>query len=280
MPEGITIIEPQSPALSPENEEMLKALSPEPSGGEGSQLLAGKYKSVEELEKGYKELQSKFSQRGQPSEDAGPTDEGEESDQQDANAEPAETPGDAKEIYGDFIGSRLDEAGIDFGGMNTRWQQTGELTTDDYSQLEEAGFTKDMVDAYLSGLQYKANRDSDLSAQQVAAVKAEFGGEQAYGQMLEWAAANLSQEEIDGFNAIVNGSSMPAIKLAVAGLQARYGQAAGREPKLIGGRASKTSTDRFESTAQLVEAMKDGRYTTDPAYRRKIEEKLARSSIF
>lgn len=279
MPEGITIVEPQSPALSPENEEMLRSLSSD--NGDGTELLAGKYKSVEELEKGYKELQTKLSQRGQAPAETAPSDEGEQDDEGEPDQPSEDAPaGDAKEIYGEFIGSRLDEAGIDFGGMNTRWQQTGELTTEDYSQLEEAGFTKNMVDAYLAGLQYKQAQDSDLSAQQVAAVKAEFGGEQAYGQMLEWAAANLSQEEIDGFNAIVNGSNMPAIKLAVAGLQARYSQTTGREPKLIGGRASKTSTDRFESTAQLVEAMKDPRYTNDPAYRRKIEDKLARSSIF
>lgn len=278
MPEAITISEPQSPALSPENEEMLKALA---GNGEGDgQLLAGKYKSVEDLEKGYKELQSKLSQRVQPTDSTAPADEAEQSDEQEPDDEPAEPSGDAKEIYGEFIGSRLEEAGIDFGSMNTRWQQTGELTGEDYTQLEQAGFTKDMVDAYLSGLQYKAAKDSDLSAQQVAAVKAEFGGEQGYAQMLEWAAENLSQDEIDGFNTIVNGSNMPAIKLAISGLQARYNQQVGREPKLIGGKASKSSNDRFESTAQLVAAMQDGRYTSDPAYRRKVEEKLARSSIF
>lgn len=257
---------------------MLKALAGESEGD--AQLLAGKYKSVEELEKGYKELQSKLSQRVQPSDGTAPADEAEQGDEEQADEQPSESPGDAKEIYGEFIGSRLEEAGVDFGGMNTRWQQTGELTGEDYTQLEQAGFTRDMVDAYLSGLQYKATRDSDLSAQQVAAVKAEFGGEQGYAQMLEWAAENLSQDEIDGFNTIVNGSNMPAIKLAISGLQARYNQQAGREPKLIGGKATKSSNDRFESTAQLVAAMQDGRYTSDPAYRRKVEEKLARSSIF
>lgn len=278
MPESITILEPQSPALSPENEEMLKALAP---GGESdAPLFAGKYKSVEELEKGYKELQSKLSQRGQPADATALADETEKADEQEPDEGAAEPSGDAKEIYGEFIGSRLEETGIDFASMNTRWQQTGELTGDDYTQLEQAGFTKAMVDAYLSGLQYRAAKDSDLSAQQVAAIKAEFGGEQGYVQMLEWAGANLSQEEIDGFNTIVNGSNLSAIKLAITGLQARYNQQAGREPKLIGGKTAKSSNDRFESTAQLVAAMQDSRYTSDPAYRRKVEEKLARSSIF
>lgn len=279
MPEGITISDPQTPALSPENEEMLKAMA-----GEGesssSELLAGKYKSVEELEKGYKELQSKLGQRTEATGDESPQgDEGDQDEEPDQQA--PESSGDAKEIYGEFIGSRLEEAGIDFGDMNTRWQQSGELTGEDYTQLEEAGFNKAMVDAYLAGLQYKATQDSDLSTQQIAAIKSEYGGDQGYSQMLEWAASNLSQEEIDGFNQIVNTSgNMATIKLAVAGLHAMYSQQAGREPKLIGGRTAKTSNDRFESTAQLVEAMKDSRYTNDSAYRRKIQEKLSRSSIF
>ena len=60
MPEAITITQNENQALSPENEEMLAALA-----GEGedkpAELLAGKYKSVEDLEKAYKELQAKVS---------------------------------------------------------------------------------------------------------------------------------------------------------------------------------------------------------------------------
>ena len=277
MPEPITIAEQQSPALSPENEEMLKALQ---SGGEeeqeeNQQLLAGKYKSVEDLEKAYQEAQRKLSQRGQAEETE------EEADQADDSEEEKPQPGDAKEIYGEFIGGRLDEAGIDFSDMNSRWQQTGELTGDDYEQLEGAGFTREMVDAYLSGLQYKAVQDNALTVQQVSALKQEYGGEKGYNEMLAWAAENLSEEEVAGFNEIVTGNStMPAVRMAVSGLYAKYISKTGVEPKLIGGRAPKNDGEKFESTAQLVEAMKDPRYAADPAYRRKIEARLARSSIF
>ena len=279
MPEAITITNPESPALSPENEQMLQGLSQPDGSDDDQQLLAGKYKSVQELEKAYKELQSKLGQRPQEPV-AGATDEDNQSDEDQAEDKPETPSGNAKEIYGEVIGSRLDEAGIDFAEMNTRWQQTGELAADDYQQLEGAGFTKDMVDAYLSGLQYKAAKDSALSAQEINAIKQEYGGEKAYSDMLAWAGQNLSQEEIDGFNQIVNGSNLAASKLAIAGLHSRYSAAVGREPKLIGGRSPRGGTDKFESTAQLVEAMKDPRYNTDPAYRRKVEDKLSRSSIF
>jgi hypothetical protein len=277
MPESITITEDLAPALSPENEQMLQSLQSEGEQAEASseQLLAGKYKSVEDLEKAYQEAQRKLSQRGQ----AEATEE--EAVEADDSEEEKPQAGDAKEIYGDFIGSRLEEHEIDFSEMNTRWQQTGQLSPEDYSQLQEAGFSQDMVDAYLSGLQYKAAQDTALTVKEITAIKQEYGGDKGYSEMLQWAADNLSEEEIKGFNEIVTGNStMSAVRMAVSGLHAKYTSKTGVEPKLIGGRATKASTDRFESTAQLVEAMKDPRYQADPAYRRKIEDKLSRSSIF
>ena len=275
MPEAITITQNESPALSPENEEMLAALASD--GDEKpAELLAGKYKSVEDLEKAYKELQTKLS-RGEsvdpaPEDSSVTDDDGSESDDKPA--------GDAREIYGDLIGGKLDEAGIDFQEMNVRWQQSGTLEPEDYDQLAEAGFNRDMVDAYLSGLQYKAAQDTALSVKEVASIKESLGGEAEYSKMIQWAGDNLTPEEVEGFNQIINTQPMAAVKMAVTGLHARYTAVEGREPKLIGGRASKGNTDKFESTAQLVEAMSDPRYSKDPAYQRKVQEKLGRSSIF
>lgn len=275
MPEPITIIQAETPALSPENVEMLQALDAQESEGEEAPLLAGKYKSVEELEKAYKELQSKFGKR--TTEEA-PAPEAEAEEGEDAEEPEADTRS-AKEIYGDLIGSKLEEAGIDFSDMNTRWQQSGELTADDYTALEGAGFTRQMVEAYLNGLNYQAAKDSALSLQQVNEVKAQFGGEEEYGRMMAWAQANLSAEEQDAFNNLIETQPMSAVKLAVAGIHSRYTAAEGREPKLLGGRSPRSEGDVFESTAQLVEAMSDPKYKSDPAFRRKVEAKLSRSSI-
>jgi hypothetical protein len=271
MPEAITITQTESPALSTENEEMLAAMAGEPEGS--GELLAGKYKSVQDLEQAYKELQAKLSR--------GETIEPEGSDEEEVEAEEPESPaGSAREIYGDLIGGKLDEAGIDFGDMNTRWQQSGTLESGDYDQLAEAGFSRDMVDAYLSGLQYKASQDTALTTKEVTSIKASLGGEAEYNKMIEWAGNTLSPDEVEGFNQIINTQPMSAVKVAISGLHARYTAAEGREPKLIGGRAPKGNTDKFESTAQLVAAMSDPKYSNDPAYQRKVQEKLGRSSIF
>jgi len=274
MPEAITITEPETPALSPVQETDAKdeALIAE-SKERGSVKLAGKYESIEELEKGYQELEKKL---GQPEDKKEPeTEEVSESKEE----EKPESTGDAKEIYGEYIGNRLDEAGVDYEGMNTRWQESGKLADEDYTALEGAGFSKDMVEAYLDGVQYRAAQDTELAAKEVTAIKNEFGGEKEYGEMITWAAANLDKGEVDAFNSMLKTSNPHQIRIAVAGIQAAYMNNAPREPKLVGGRTARAGTTKFKSAAQVVAAMNDERYATDEAYRQEVQEKLSRSNV-
>jgi len=270
MPEAITISEPETGALSPEQETDARdqaLINGQPEQQEPSKF-AGKYESVQELEKGYEELQKKLSSQ-------------EEANQPEVSDSQEEaTPTNASEIYGEYIGSRLDEAGVDYQGMNTKWQETGKLEDDDYKALEGAGFSKDMVEAYLDGVQYRAEQDSQLAAKEVAAIKNEFGGEQVYTEMIQWAAGNLDKEEVEAFNSMLKTSNPHQIRIAVAGVQAAYMNNAAREPKLVGGRASRAAATKFESTAQVVAAMNDPKYKEDPAYRKQVEEKLSRSKVF
>lgn len=275
MPEAITIKQDPTPAFSLEDQAQLSPDDKVEIQGEEPRLLAGKYKSPEDLEKAYKELESKLGQSRPDAPEAEQVDTTDEVDVDEAEPEAS----DAKEIYGDFIGTRLEEAGIDFGDMNTRWQETGQLSDADYGELEGAGFTRQMVDAYLAGLQYTATQDNELAAQQISGIKAQYGGEEGYAAMTQWAASNLSESEISAFNKLVNTNDPDQARLAVAGLYSQYTNAVGREPRLLGGRAPKSSGEKFESTAQVVEAMSDPKYQSDPAFRRKVQEKLARSNV-
>ena len=269
MPDPVTIVEPETNAISPEQEaEARDTAMINEAEDRGPVKLAGKYESVQDLEKGYAELQKKLSSQ-------------EESDKPEVSESKEEeaAPTNASEIYGEYIGSRLDEAGVDYQGMNTKWQETGKLDDDDYTALEGAGFSKDMVEAYLDGVQYRAEQDSQLAAKEVAAIKNEFGGEQVYTEMITWAAANLDPAEVNAFNSMLKTSNPHQIRIAVAGIQAAYMNQAPREPKLVGGRAPRADTTKFKSTAQVVAAMNDERYATDPAYRQEVQEKLSRSKV-
>jgi hypothetical protein len=261
MPEALTIKDAPTTAEAPEQ-------STETT--EDSGLLAGKYKSQEELEKGYLELQKKLgTEESGISESEPEQEEGEESPQASS----------ATEIYGEFIGSKFEEAGIDYEGMNTRWQESGSLTDDDYKELGDAGFSRDMVDAYLQGVQFNAQRDTELQQGQVNEIYNMYGGQKAYGEMLNWASGVLSDAEKTAFDTAIKNPNYEIVKLAVAGLHSRYMSEGNKEPKLVSGRAPKRSAAKFESMAQVVAAMNDPLYKTDPAYRKKVEDKLSRSNV-
>ena len=100
---------------------------------------------------------------------------------------------------------------------------------------------------------------------------------EGYAEMIAWAKDNLSSEEKDAYNRVVNGRDLDATKMAVQGLQARMSNTA--EPNLVRGKQSST-TDKYESMAQVTAAMSDPRYEKDPAYRKEVEQKIARSDVY
>ena len=52
-----------------------------------------------------------------------------------------------------------------------------------------------------------------------------------------------------------------------------------KHPELFEGTSDQVSPDAFESVAQVTDAMNDPRYDKDPAYRKKITDKIARSTV-
>ena len=267
MPEALTIKDSPTTAEAPEQSTETTE--------ESSGLLAGKYKSQEELEKGYLELQKQLGK--QPSEDSGIT---EDQPEQGETKTETETPQGAREIYGDYIGSKFEEAEIDYQGMNERWQETGQLTDDDYNELNEAGFGRDMVEAYLQGVQFNAQKDTELQQSQVKEIQDLYGGQAAYSEMIEWAAGSLTDSEKSAFELAIKNPNYDMVKLAVAGLHSRYMSEGNKEPKLVSGKTTKrASKAKFESMAQVVAAMNDPLYASDPAFRKQVEEKLSRSNV-
>ena len=265
MPEALTIKEEPTTAVAPEQ----STETTEESG-----LLAGKYKSQEELEKGYLELQQQLGKK-EPAEESGISEPEPELEDKETSE-----PASATEIYGEYIGSKFDEAGIDYEGMNSRFQESGQLSDDDYKELGEAGFNRDMVDAYLQGIQVNAQRDTELQQGQVKEIQDMYGGADAYGEMITWAAGVLTDSEKSAFDLAINNPNYDMVKLAVAGLHARYMAEGNKEPKLVSGRGSKRgSKSKFDSMAQVVAAMQDPLYASDPAFRKQVEEKLSRSNV-
>ena len=247
--------------LTPDEQESLKV--GEELVEQQENLLAGKYKNAEELEKAYVELQRKIGEKSEPD-----TEEV-ESETETVDEESSE---DAPEMspVAELITSASDEY----------YKNDGKLTPETLEKFSSMS-SQDLVKAYLEvqdNLPQNSNEDaSDISDATVNEVKNYAGGEQAYQNMVNWASDNLDSKSIEAFDSIINTGSVDAIKLAVNGLKSQYQNAVGYEGEMISGKAPKTSKDVYRSQAELVAAMSDRRYDRDPAYRQDVIEKLSRS---
>ena len=210
------------------------------------QLLAGKYKSAEELEKAYKELEAKLGDKPEQ-----------------AEAEPESEPEPT---------TLSDNANIITSASDEYYQNEGKLSPETLEKFQSMS-SQDLVNAYLEVTKspdWQAQPPSevtDISDTQINEVKNAAGGEAAYTNMVQWAGQNLDEQSIAAFDQIVNTGSIDAIRFAVKGLKSQYDASNGVEGAMVQGKAAPNRGDVFRSQAELVQAMNDRRYDNDPAYR-------------
>ena len=128
-------------------------------------------------------------------------------------------------------------------------------------------------------MQGQQPQNQDLTDAQATQIKGMAGGDEAYGQLTQWAAETLDESFITAYDNIVETGDMKMIQLALAGLQAEYERQNGFEGNMVTGKAARPQVDVFRSQAEVVQAMSDPRYDSDPAYRQDVFEKLGRSEI-
>mgnify|MGYP003115025869 CR=1 FL=1 len=236
-------------SLTPDEQESLKV--GEEMESQQQQLLAGKYKTAEELEKAYGELEKKLGEQ--------------ESEEQVTEEEPT------KEDVNPTVSLITD--------ASTEYSEKGELskeTLDKFSEMSSA----DLVNAYVE-MQQNApqvtTETADLSDSEVNTIKNSVGGEKSYDQLVTWASQNLAKDSLEAFDGLITTGNVKAIQLALSGLKAEYDNANGYEGRMLTGKSAKTSSDIFRSQQELVAAMSDPRYENDPAYRQDVIAKLDRS---
>lgn len=229
---------------------------PTPAGADTRpEWLPEKFKTPEDLAKAYSELEGKL---GTPK----PTEGATEGDPKTPEANPEKAAADAA----------LADKGLSFDEFSQEFAENGELTAESYKKLEDAGIPKAIVDQYIAGQQALATR---LQTE----VKAVAGGDEGFAELSAWAIENVSDEELAAYNKAVSSGDIGQAKLAVAGLYAKFQEARPNEPHLITGGGGRPSAEVYESIAQLQKDMAAPEYKNDPAFRRKVQEKLGRSDI-
>ena len=231
------------------------------------QLLAGKYKTAEELEKAYGELQKKLGEKGsEDSEATGESDDTTESKEETEEKEETKETSTAVEL--------INEASAEY------WDNDQKLSPETIEKFSSMS-TTDLLNGYLEVQKNAPAQNSvpDLTEADINVVKNSVGGEAEYGKIVSWAKDNMPDADSKAFDDLVSTGNVGAIRLAAQGLQAKYNDANGYEGRMLSGKPPKSSGDTFRSQAELVRAMNDPRYDNDPAYRQDVIEKLDRSDV-
>ena len=257
---------------------------------EQENLLAGKYKSTEDLEKAYLELQKK---QGKPTKsETLETEETveEETEEVQYNKEffykedGSFNYDNTEELYGSKLNTVFKENNIDLYAMNEYFAQNeGTLSEEMYSSLADAGLNKDVVGSYLQGLRTDlgweaAPETPSLSEAEVTAVHNIAGGQEGYNQLMGWASENIPAEDIKNFDDVIETGNKAAVTFAVKALMGQYEDAQGRDSTLIQGKKS-APTEIYRSMSEVVRDMNKPEYETDDAYRDDVRRKLEMSNL-
>ena len=248
--------EANQPELSSDEQNSLEVA--ERLGQQESELYAGKFENAQELENAYLELQRKMG--------SGDTDE------------------DTEEAYldEDEYYDEATSAGIELiqDASDEYYANEGQLSPDTIEQFKEMS-SSDLVNAYIAIQENNPNQGGyspDLTDAEMNSVYNSAGGEAEYNRLTEWAADNLSDRKLDAFNNMIDQGNATAIQIAVQGLRSEYEAQEGYEGRMLTGKAAR-AVDGFRSQAEVVRAMSDPRYDSDPAYRQDVYDKLERSNV-
>ena len=254
---------PETEVLTAEEQDSLEVGEQLVAEQEG--LLAGKYKNAEDLEAAYLSLQKKLGQTEEEEVDYESSDEGYEEEE-----------GSDEEVSENAPAVNLiNEASEEY------YANEGTLSKETIEKFSEMS-SQDLVNAYL---EIQANNPQaptqgiELSEAQVNSVQNAAGGEANYNRVIEWAASNLPDRQINAFDSVVDSGNPAAIGIAFQGLQSQYNEANGYEGRMLQGKPASSTGDVFRSQAELVAAMGDPRYDNDPAYRADVVKKLDQSDL-
>lgn len=227
------------------------------------QLLAGKYKNAEELEKAYVQLQQKLGDNTKETPEV--TDK------------EVETPEDSTESEED---TKDQEPTDDYSLLEKLWEEAQTSYTEETTDKLSAMGVEEVVNmhlAYRKNVEDNFTPQRDLSEVEMKDLQEVAGGPEEYKSMLSWSNDNLTEQEVGMFNQVMQRGDPLSCFFAIRALSYRYEDSVGRTGEMVTGTAPKESKNIFRSQAEVVSAMSDKRYDNDPAYRNDIMEKLKRS---
>ena len=231
---------------------------------EDTPLLAGKFKSQEELEASYLELQKKLG------DDTPPDTKDEPGVEEEKGEKKEESDEDVRKKFDELPDSKEKEL---VARAVKDLETSGELTEDVFKAFEQAGIPKELVQQHKDLQDYKDQHE-------VTTLMNLAGGEKGYSELISWAKGALNEKEINVFDNIMDKGSNEEVSFAINNLKARMDSKTGpKQSNLIKADALSAVETGYHSQAEMVADIGNPEYKTNPAYRRRVEEKVRRSNF-
>ena len=174
------------------------------------------------------------------------------------------------------------ESGEDAGAQNAapspftpffeHFAENGELTDEQYDQLDAMGLNRGVVNDYIESKNIAtSSRDADI----VGGI----GGQEAFNTYAEWAGKSLSEAQVAKINEDLSSGDITVAKFAAASLKAAYEASNGASPNaaLTGQSPSSIGAKPFYDEADFQAAMSDPKYAKDETYRQEVRRRLENS---
>lgn len=168
----------------------------------------------------------------------------------------------------------LAERNVDFKALEDEYNKNGQLSSASLEALANAGYPKEVVDAYISGVE--ATQEKFYNA-----VVGFAGGEEEYKQVAQFVSSQ-GDKAVQDFNDTINTGNLGVINMVIQGVKANMKAVNGTTNQVILGQSTggtADNTNAYLSKQQMLDAMNDPRYDKDPIYRKQVEQKIINSNF-
>lgn len=204
-------------------------------GTEREELIAGKFKSQEDLLKAYQELEKKL---GQPKEEAPKAPEKASEEVSDAPSEPS---------------------AIQVSKYEQEFVDNGTLSDDSYKELEKLGFNKNQVDQYIQGQQVYAENVRN-------SIYNSVGGQEEYSAVIQWASENLDSGLIQDYNQAVDSLDQTKILRNLEYMKMKRDQSAPQQARRLEGDSPASGIQPYSNKNEWQRDQTNRLYGKDPKY--------------
>lgn len=222
---------------------------PKDASGGDEKLFAGKYKSVEELEKGYAELQSAYSSKSPPDSESS---KGSEGDDDNSLIIQPKSDGDTPSAE----------------ALIAQSMQEGEEMP--LAKLKKMGITEQTANLIKEGIEAESSK---FRSELYRVTE----GKENYAEISEWAKDNVDQDELDAYNKAVTTGDVATSRLLLRGLRAAFEAGEGPvDPKRVTGAQipRQSGAESYNSQAEWIADINNPRYDEDPAFRAEVMERV------